>query len=160
VFVTLSNLEWSHVTCDGFSYDWWSRPAGPGRLAMIDPEAADTVSIVNLGAGCMSPSAVVSRGSSLWVSCGAYCWADVAPGALMEVDLSTGTPVVGAPIALGNVVAGQIAFCGTDGYVTDQRKTGAVVRFDPFTGIVQPPVAICGADAHDNALAADIVCTE
>jgi len=160
VFVTLSNLEWSHVVCDGFEYDWWSRPAGPGRLAMIDPDAADTVSIVNLGDGCKSPSDVVARGTSLFVSCGAYCFPDVAPGALVEVDLSTGTPVVGAPIALGDVVAGQIAFCGTDGYVTDQRKTGAVVRFDPYTGIAGAPVVLCGADANDNALVSDVVCNE
>jgi hypothetical protein len=160
VFVTLSNLEWAHYTCDGYTGDWWVSPAGPGRLAVIDPTQADTVSIVSLGEGCKSPSAVVARGASVWVSCGAYCYPDVAPGALVEVDLSTGTPVVGPPMALGEVIGGQIAFCGTDGYVTDQRKTGAVVRFDPYTGIVQPPVALCGADANQNILAADIVCNE
>jgi hypothetical protein len=160
VFVTLSNLEWSHVDCDGFSYEWWALPAGPGRLAVIDTADADAVSIVTLGAGCKSPSDVTLWGTKLWVSCGAYCFPEVAPGALVQVDLAGGDPAVGVPLPLGATIAGRIAFCAGQGYVTDQRKTGAVVRFDPSTGIVEPPVELCGADVNGNALAADIVCTE
>lgn len=160
IWVVLSNLEWSHQTCDGFTYDWYSHPAGPGRLAAIDPDAADSVSIVNLGEGCKSPSDIAVRGSKLWVSCGAYCWSGEAPGAVVPVDLSGGAPVVGTPIALGLTVGGPLTFCGSDGYVTDQRKTGAVIRFDPDAAVTSAPVAICGADSNGNVLASDILCSE
>jgi hypothetical protein len=158
VYVTLSNLEWGHVSCDGFEYDWYAHPAGPGRLAQIDPAVADTVAVVNLGDGCKSPSDVQLRGSELWVSCGAYCFSDVAPGAVVAVDVSTGAPVVKTPIPLGETIGGALAFCGSAGYVTDQRKTGAVVRFDPAAATTGAPVVVCGKDSHDNALASDLLC--
>lgn len=160
VFVALSNLEWWHTTCDGFTYDWWAHPAGPGRLAEIDPDLADTVSIVNLGEGCKSPSDVAVRGTKLWVSCGAYCFPEVAPGAVIPVDLSGGVPVVGAPVALGRTIGGPLAFCGSDGYVSDQLKTGAVVRFDPDAAATSAPVVVCGADANADALVSDILCSQ
>jgi hypothetical protein len=159
VFVTISNLEFGHVECDGFSYDFFAVPAGPGRIAVLDTANADAVSVVNLGSGCKSPSALELRGTELWVSCGAYCFQDLAPGALVAVDVA-GAPSVRTPISTGDVVSGRLAFCGGRGYVTDQRKTGGVVRFDPVTGAVAAPVTICGADANGNALAADVVCTE
>jgi hypothetical protein len=159
VFVTIANLEFGHVDCDGFSYDFFAVPAGPGRIAVLDTANADAISVVNLGAGCKSPSALELRGTKLWVSCGAYCFQNLAPGAVLAVDV-TGTPAVGTPISTGSAVAGKLAFCGNGGYVTDQRKTGAVLRFDPSTGLVAEPVTICGADVNGNALAADVVCTE
>jgi hypothetical protein len=160
IFVTLANLEFSHVACDGFEWDGYARPAGPGRLAEIDPDAADTVAIVGLGEGCKSPSALAVHGSELWVSCGAYCFPDVAPGAVVRVDLSGGAPAVGTPIPLGATIAGPLALCGADGYVTDQRKTGAVVRFDPSAAVTSSPVAVCGGDPNGNAWASDILCVQ
>jgi hypothetical protein len=158
VYVTLSNLSMGHVSCDGFSWDGFAVPSGPGLLARIDPDAADSITIASLGSGCRSPSDVVARGTQLWVSCGSYCFGDVAPGAVTPVDVSGATPVVGTPRSIGAAIGGQLALCGTDGYVADQRKTGAVVRFAPDSTAAPSAVTICGADAHDNALVSDLVC--
>jgi len=160
VYVALSNQAWGHVTCDGFEYDAYAVPAGPGRLATIDPANLDTVSTVTLGEGCRSPSDLAARGAVVWVSCGSYCFGDVAPGAVLPVDVSGATPAVGAAIPLGGTIGGALTLCGSGGYVADQRKTGAVVRFDPAGATTAAPAVVCGADANGNALAADILCSE
>jgi DNA-binding beta-propeller fold protein YncE len=158
VFVTLSNLENAQVTCDGYTYTWFVRPAGSGKLAVVDTGAEDAVSVIDLGEDCRSPSGVAAEGTTLWVACGAYCYPDDAPGAVLPVDVSAAVPAVGQPIALAPLVPGEVAFCGGAGYVTDQRATGAVVRFDPASRSVGAPVAVCGASAYGNALASDVLC--
>jgi hypothetical protein len=159
VYVALANLMEDTISCGPTcSYTGWVKPAGDGRLAVLDPAAGDAVAIVPLP-GCGNPGALAVLGSTLWVSCGALSYPDLAPSALVPVDLSRTPPAVGAPFLLPAIVAGKLAFCGGAGYVTDQ-SSGAVLRFDPATRTADDPTAVCPASAYGWAWAADVACSE
>lgn len=158
VYVALANLTEDTISCGtGCSYTGWVKPAGDGKLAVVDPAAGDAVSIVPLP-GCGNPGALAVSGSTLWVSCGALSYPALAPSAIVPVNLAAAPPAAGAPVALPAIVAGKLAFCGGLGYVTDQAS-GAVVRFDPATRTADDPVAVCPASAYGWAWAADVACS-
>lgn len=145
VLVTLANLK----AATGPFGTFFTDPAGPGRLAVVDTAALDALSFVSLGAGCTNPGAIALAGDAAWVACG-------GSSSLVRVDLSVSPPQVGPPVALPSGVGpGGLAFCGGWGYVGDQLS-GRVVRFDP--GGVRPQVAVevCPVDLF--ALAADVAC--
>jgi len=154
VFVTLSAL--AYADCGGGFFDW-CRPAGSGRLAVVDTAAGDAVSIVDLGAGCGNPGDLAAAGDTLWVSCGSFTFPRLAPGALVPVAIG-GAPSVGSPVSMPpGFVPGKLAFCGGTGYVTDQAS-GAVLRFDPVGRTVEDPVTVCPTVFF--AWAADVACSE
>jgi hypothetical protein len=157
VYVALANIK-EDATWWGTA---WMKPAGNGRLAVIDPGAGDAVSIVDLGAGCGNPGALALDGTTLWVSCGSFGYSDLAPPRLLPVELTASSATVGTPIDLTGIVPGKVAFCQGKGYVTDQ-SSGAVVRFDPATKAVEPPVTVCPLTAGDYpwAWASDVACVE
>jgi hypothetical protein len=158
VFVTLSNLEYADCDSDPdrelFDY---CKPAGSGRLAVIDTAAADSVSIVDLGEACKNPGGLAVSGSTLWVSCGSFGFPELAPGALLPVDIS-GAPTPGAAIATPpGFVPGNLAFCGNRGYVTDQ-SSGNVLPFDPSVRSTGTTREVCPTVFF--AWASDIACSE
>jgi hypothetical protein len=159
-FVTLENVEEAEVTCDGFTFTWFLRPAGNGKLAVIDTGNADAVSFLDLGAGCKAPTGLAVDGSRLWVSCGSRCFPDLAPGAFVPVDVSGAAPIVGTATSIAPVVGGSAAVCRGRGYVADQQKTGLVVPFDPSSGAAAEGVAVCPFDLYGNSLASGFACTE
>jgi hypothetical protein len=142
VLVTLAHLKTDPV--------FFVVPAGTGRLLVIDTEAGDALSVIDLGAGCTNPSAVTAAGTTAWVSCG-------GSSAVLPVDFAVDPPVVGAPLAVG-VVSGGLAFCNGTGYVTDQYS-GSVVRFDPAGVQPNSTVDVCpiNPDTH-FAFASDVAC--
>jgi hypothetical protein len=141
VFVSLANLK-----LGGFGF--FTAPAGNGRLLVIDTAAGDATSAVDLGPGCTNPGALAVAGSTVWVSCGGN-------SAVVPVDVSATTPVVGTAIPTG-VVSGGIAVCAGRGYVTDQFS-GKVARFDP-AGVLAPVAQeICPLQGT-FAWASDVTC--
>jgi hypothetical protein len=158
-YVTLANLAEDTISCGtGCTYTAYVKPAGSGKLAIIDPAAADAVTIVDLGVECGNPGALALSGSTLWVSCGSFSYPDLAPSALVPVNLAVSPPTVGTSLALPGMVPGKLAFCGGVGYVTDQAS-GAVVRFDPTARTVEPPVIVCPTSVAGWAWAADVACS-
>lgn len=158
VYVTLANLAQDTISCGtGCSYTGYVKPAGDGKLAVVNPAAGDAVSVVNL-TGCGNPGALALLGSTLWVSCGSGSYPALAPSALVPVDLAVSPPAAGAALPLSGIVPGALAFCGGVGYVTDQWS-GAVVRFDPATRTVEAPVTVCPTAAAGWAWAADVACS-
>jgi hypothetical protein len=158
VYVALANLTEDTISCGpSCSYTGWVKPAGDGRLAVIDPGAGDAVSIVPLP-GCRNPGALAVSGTTLWASCGALSYPDLAPSAVVPVNLAATPPAAGPPLALPAVVAGKLAFCGGAGYVTDQAS-GAVLRFDPATRTAEDPVVVCPTSAFGWAWASDVACS-
>ncbi|BDG02177.1 MXAN_6577-like cysteine-rich protein [Anaeromyxobacter oryzae] len=151
VYVTLANLAFADF---GGGFAGYFKPAGHGKLAVIDTAANDAVSIVDLGAGCQNPGDLEVRGSTVWVACGSFSFRQDAPGVVVPVDVS-GTPRVGAAIDASAIVPGNLAFCGDLGYVTDQAS-GAVLRFNPVTGAADAPVTVCPTVFF--ALASDVAC--
>lgn len=147
VYVVIANLKQS--------FGFYGTPAGPGRLAVIDP-ATDTATFLSLGDACGNPGGAALRGSTLWVACGAF-----GAGGLVEVDLSGAAPAVGEVRALPLLAPGNVAFCGSRGFVTDQFS-GDVYPFDPMSFSDSPPSAatICPTSAGPNgyAWAADVAC--
>jgi len=143
VYVTLANLKLAPPPD-------YTLPAGSGRLLGIDTAAGDALSVVDLGAGCSGPAAITAVGAKLWIACG-------KSGAVLPVDASGQTPVVGSPIPTG-VVPGGLAICGASGYVTDQFS-GDVVRFDPAGARPQSKVTVCPLDPVARfAWASDVSC--
>lgn len=158
IYVTLANLKEASFSCgDACSYTAWAEPAGHGKLAIIDPAAADAVSVVDLGAGCGNPGALALNGTTLWVSCGSWSFPVTAPGALVPVDLSGASPAVGAPIDVSPAIPGRLAFCDGTGYATDQGS-GAVIPFDPTLKTVESPVEVCPMGPWGFAWASDVAC--
>jgi hypothetical protein len=159
VYVTLANLKYG----EGLpGWPGWVIPAGDGRLAVIDTAAEDALSIVDLGPACQNPVGLATAGTTLWIGCvgatpGSAQAAEVPP-ALVPVDVSGATPVVGTAVVTPSAVAGKIALCGGAGYVADQNS-GKVLRFDPG-GETAPVVAdVCPVDAAAGfAYAADVTC--
>jgi hypothetical protein len=152
VYVTLSNLV--RTDCGGGFYGY-CKPAGSGRLAVIDPAAGNAVSIVDLGASCKNPGAIAFHGDTAWIACGSFSFQDLAPGALLPVDVSGKAPVVRTAVDASAVVPGGLAICGDLGYVTDQAS-GAVMRFDATTGLPEAPTTVCPTAYF--AWAADVAC--
>ncbi len=150
VFVTLANLRLG-------PFGYYTDPAGNGRLAVIDTFAGDALSALDLGAGCQNPGGIAALGTTVWVACG-------ASGTLVPVDASAESPVVGTAVPLPpppgsfGFVPGNLAFCGGQGFVTDQYS-GSIARFDP-AGVA--PVAtseVCPVDPVAHwAWAADVAC--
>jgi Stigma-specific protein, Stig1 len=138
VYVTLKN--WADDPNDTFTF--YAMPAGSGRLAIITPAAGDDVTIVDLGTSCGSPGDIVLHGTTLWITCGGFSYPELARRRLLPVDISTGIPLLGPPIDLGDFVPAKLAFCGGMGYVGDQM-TGAVIRFDPVARAAEAPVNVC-----------------
>lgn len=158
IYVTLANLKEASFSCgDACSFTAWAEPAGHGRLAVIDPALDDAVSIVDLGPGCGNPGALAVDGATLWVACGSYSFPDLAPGALVPVDLTATPPIAGAPLPVAPLLPARLAFCGGTGYATDQAS-GSVIRFDPAARTVEPPVGVCPASAWGWAFASDVAC--
>lgn len=124
VFVALANLK-----LGGFGY--FTDPAGPGKLLVVDTAAGDALSVVQLGA-CQNPGALAAAGTTVWVACGGAPFAATPVDSIvLPVDVSARTPVVGNPVPMpAFFVAGSVAICGGQGYVTDQFS-GSVARFDP-----------------------------
>lgn len=147
VYVVLANLKLG-------SFGYFTDPAGPGKLAVVDPAGSPgpTVSYLSLGAACGNPGGIALRGTSLWVACGS--------GGLVEVSLSGATPVVSALHATpGFMVPGNVAFCGDRGFVTDQYS-GDVYPFDPVNYAASPAAAtsVCPLGVYGYAWAADVAC--
>ena len=159
VYVTLANLAPDTLSCGpGCTYTGYVKPAGDGKLAVVNPVAAQRVSVVNLP-GCGNPGALALSGSTLWVACGSFSYPALAPPALLPVNLAVNPPAAGAPLPLPGMVPGKLAFCGGVGYVTDQGS-GAVVRFDPGTRAVEAAVTVCPTAVPAGwAWAADVACT-
>jgi hypothetical protein len=158
VYVTLKNLADDPDDSWGVMY---AKPAGSGKLAIVTPAADDDVAIVDLGSSCGSPGDVALRGTTLWITCGSYSYPGLAPRRILPVDVSTGIPVLGAPIELGDVVPAKLAFCGDMGYVADMAS-GDVVRFDPVSLTTDARTAVCPFSAGDFpwASVADITCPQ
>ncbi len=156
VFVGLANLMEDQTPWGAF----YVKPAGDGKLAVIDPAAGDAVSIVGLP-GCGNPGALALAGTTLWVTCGSFSYPDLAPSALLPVNVGVHPPVAGTALAVPSVVPGKVAFCGGMGYVTDQAS-GAVVRFAPAARTVEDPVTVCATSPgpFGYAWAADVACPE
>jgi hypothetical protein len=152
VYVTLANL--ASADCGG-GFVGYCKPAGDGKLAVVDPAKGDAVSIVDLGPGCMNPGAIVVSGNTAWVACGSFTFQEIAPGAVVPVDLSGPSPVVGTPIDVSTIVPGGLAICSGKGYVTDQAS-GQVLRFDTTTGVVEITETICPTVYY--AWASDVAC--
>ncbi len=152
VYVTLANLK--HADC-GFGFGY-CMPAGNGKLAVVDTADGDAVSIVDLGSDCRNPGAIAISGDQAWVACGSYTFQDEAPGAVVQVDLSGATPVVGKVVDASGIVPGGLAVCGRYGYVADQGS-GKVIRFDTATGLVDiSDKTVCPTVYF--AWAADVAC--
>lgn len=158
VYVTLKNLADDPDDLYGVMY---AKPAGSGRLAVVTPAANDDVIVVDLGTSCGSPGDVVLRGTTLWITCGSYSYPALAPRRLLPVDVSTGIPVLGVPLELGDLVPAKLAFCGAMGYVADMLS-GDVLRFDPvaLTTDVRMPVCPFSGGPWSWASVADITCPQ
>ncbi len=148
VYVVLANLKKG-------TYGYFTDPAGPGRLAVVD-SAAPSVSYVSLSTACGNPGGLALRGSRLWVACAAF-----GASGLAEVELSGATPALIAVHAAPVTAPGNVAFCGDRGFVTDQWS-GDVFPFDPVNYSASPtaPTAVCpkSAGTYGYAWAADVAC--
>ncbi len=141
VYVALANLK---LGTSGYYTD----PAGDGKLAIVDTAGGDAATALDL-TGCTNPGDLALDGAVLWVSCGS--------GALLPVDVSGATPVLGTPVFPAVGAPGKLAFCGGSGYVTDQWS-GTVVRFDPAGQEAPASAAICPPSDAGWAWAADVAC--
>jgi hypothetical protein len=144
VYGTLANLKLDPTG------QYYSAPAGPSKLAVIDTASDDALGAVSLGADCTDAGDVTANGTTLWIVCG-------GTGKLLSVDVSGETPVVGAAIASSFAGPGNIAFCGGMGYVTDQWS-GTVERFDPLGGEQPSTAVLCPTSAAGWSWAADVAC--
>jgi hypothetical protein len=155
VFVTLTNLA---QECGDFGC-FYSRPAGSGKLLVVDAARGDATSVVDLGAGCVNPSGVAALGTTLWVTCGAVFHPDLAPGAIVTLDLTRSPLAPSAPIPLHPFIPGKLAFCGGAGYVGDQA-TGDVIRFDPSARTFGEPVPVCPTGPFGFTSVSDLACAQ
>ncbi|HEY7724644.1 MAG TPA: hypothetical protein VH880_04890 [Anaeromyxobacteraceae bacterium] len=153
LFAVLNNL----VTSD-FSY----RPAGNGRLAVVDLDsgALDAAApVLDLGADCQNPADLALLGQTLWVTCGYYDFFGtraITGAAFVPVDLSGPAPTVGAAVPVTGVAPGSLAFCGGQGFAGD-RASGKLLRLDPTTHELAA-AAICPPSAGGLAQVAGVAC--
>jgi hypothetical protein len=148
VYVSLANLKKG-------SFGYYTDPAGPGRLAVVDTAAGDAVSYVTL-TGCENPGGLALHGTTLWVACGAF-----GASGLAEVDLAPAAPALVAVHATPIIAPGNVAFCGDRGFVTDQYS-GDVYPFDPvsYDRSAAAATTVCPVSAGQGgfAWAADVLC--
>ena len=132
---------------------------GNGRLAVIDTATDAALAPVDLGAGCLNPSGMALLGTTLWVACGFHTFqsSDVTGGALVPVELATGTPVVRPPVALPQHAAASLAFCDGRGYA-GATESGTVIAFDPASGTVSSSAVVCPAEPGKASFVADVAC--
>ena len=152
IYVTLADLE--RADCGGGTYGY-CKPAGHGRLAVVDTAAGDAVSVVDLGPDCLNPGDLDIDGDMAWVACGSFTFRAEAPGAVVPVSLAGAVPVVGAKVDASSIVPGALAICNGMGYLTDQAS-GTVLRFDPAQGAVDASETVCPTVYF--AWAADVAC--
>ncbi len=154
LYVTLWNLDASF------------NPAGSGRLAAIDLTTDSLVTSsgfypVDLGGGCQNPADVAAHGQVLYVTCGFFPYSlpgTISGAGIVPVDVSSGTPVVGAQLSLIANAPGPIAFCNGVGYAGD-RASGAVLRYDPVANAVTSTSTLCfPPSGGTSAYVADIAC--
>jgi DNA-binding beta-propeller fold protein YncE len=140
-------------------------PAGSGRLAVIDT-ATDTLvtaagsTPVDLGDSCLNPADIAAVGTILHVTCGYATFppnVTITGSGILPVDVSSGTPVVGAVLPLPAYAPGALTFCGATGYAGD-RASGAVLRYDPASRSITSTQTLCpppspGSAAYVAALA-------
>jgi DNA-binding beta-propeller fold protein YncE len=159
LYVTLQNLDRATFL-----------PAGDGRLTAIDlvndtlvqDGLGNPLSVVLTPAGsatpCLDPSELVAVGDVLYVTCGFVPFS--GPGstgmAIVKVSLASGTPVAEAIVPTQNAL-GSIASCGGVLYA-GATDTGSVVRYDPATGTLSPPVALCPLSPQGKSFVADLTC--
>ncbi len=150
VFVTLANLK-------SGAFGYYTDPAGNGRLAVIDATGGDALTALDLGPSCLNPGGIAALGTTVWVACG-------GSGTVLPVEVSGTTPSVGAAVALPappgsfGFVPGNLAFCGGQGFVTDQYS-GSIARFDPAGLAPVATAAVCPVDPVAGwAWAADVAC--
>lgn len=145
VLVTLANLK-------SGPFGYYTDPAGHGRLAVIDAASGDALSTLDLGPDCLNPGGIAALGTTVWVACG-------ASGTLLPVDASVETPAPGTALPLpAGFVPGNLAFCGAQGFVTDQYS-GSIARFDPANLPAVAIEAVCPVDPVAGwAWAADVTC--
>jgi hypothetical protein len=141
VFVTLANLE---EECGQFGC-FFTKPAGNGRLAVVDTATAAAPTFVDLGVGCTNPGHLAAHGNGLWVSC-------AGSGAVVAVDVSGASPTVGTTSGLA-IAPGAVAVCGGRVYVAD-LYSGAVASFAAAGGPVTTE-AVCSSTEFFTA---DLVC--
>ncbi|HEX9290500.1 MAG TPA: hypothetical protein VF904_13335 [Anaeromyxobacteraceae bacterium] len=155
LYVTLQNLD----RANGFL------PAGEGRLAVVDlatdplAQGAHVPYAVSLGAACVNPGALALLGDTLYVACGYYDFFGTKARsgmAIVPVSIAGGTPFVRDAIPAVNVLS-SISPCGGALYA-GASDNGSVVRYDPATGKLSPPVALCPPDSNGNAYVADLTC--
>jgi hypothetical protein len=155
VFAPLANLKLAD--CGG-GYIEYCRPAGNGKLAVIDAAANGAVSAMDLGSDCRNPGDVEVYGSTLWVSCGSFAFPSDAPGRVVALDVSGAPALAGPAVDIPNIVPWSLAFCGGLGYVTDSAS-GGIIRFDPLTRAADAPVPVCPILPPSKfTFASDIVC--
>jgi DNA-binding beta-propeller fold protein YncE len=152
----------AYVTLNDVDANFNTVPGANGRLAVID-SATDAVvgPAVDLGSGCLNPSGMALSGTTLWVGCGFHLFNSsvVTGGALVPVDVSSGTPAVGAPIALSTNAAGSIAFCSGRGYA-GATESGTVIAFDPAAHAVSGSGVACPANPGKGSAVFDLACAQ
>jgi hypothetical protein len=147
LYVTLWNLDPATFS-----------PAGSGRLAVVDTASdalvADAGSApIDLGSACQNPADVAAVGTVLHVTCGYATFATppvISGAAIVPVDVSSATPAVGTPLPLPAYNPGDLAFCGTAGYVGD-RASGAVLRYDPASSSITSTQTLCPPPSQGSA---------
>ncbi|MGC4000940.1 MAG: MXAN_6577-like cysteine-rich protein [Anaeromyxobacter sp.] len=152
VYVTLSNLAYADL---GGGFAGYLKPAGNGKLAVIDSAAGDAVSVVDLGTDCRNPGSLAIDDQTGWVACASMSFPELAPNRIVSVDLGAAQPALGTPVDASAIAPGALAICGGMGYVTDQAS-GAVLRFDLTTRTAEDPVTVCPTAWF--AWASDIAC--
>jgi DNA-binding beta-propeller fold protein YncE len=151
VYVTLQNLDASYA------------PAGPGKLAVIDPstDALDPAQpVIDLGNACRNPSDLAVNGSTLWVTCGFFDFIStqtIQSAGFLPVDLAAAPRAVGAIVPLTAEAPGSLTFCGGQGYAGDSAS-GTVLRLDPVTRQVTRSVVCAPATPMSFQLVADVEC--
>jgi hypothetical protein len=157
VYLSLGNLAYADL---GGGFAGWFKPAGHGRLAVIDTAHDDAVSVIDLGAECGNPGGLAVDGATLWVACGSLSFGGEWPGRVVPVDLRTGTaprPTPPLAVATGAIVPAGVVVCGGSGYVPDMAS-GQVLRFDSLTGVAGTPVAVCPDGPYGFAWVSDLAC--
>lgn len=150
-YVTLNDLyDSSYQKVDG----------AHGRLAVIDASTdALAGEVVDLGPGCLNASGMGLWGTTLWVACGYFDFfgtKEVSGAALVPVELASGAPIVGTPVALTSALT-SVVICGGRGYA-GASDSGTVIAFDPADGTVQATALACPAPAGKSSFVPDLAC--
>jgi hypothetical protein len=153
LYVTLQNLDRANTF----------KPAGDGRLAMIDL-ATDT--LVQDGAGplavtltgCTNPSDLALVGNDLYIGCGYYDFfggTGASGKAMARVSIAGAVPALAEVVAMDHVL-GAVTACDGAVYL-GSSDTGDVVRYDPVSRSVSK-ATLCPLDKNGIAYVADLKC--